>query len=153
MAVGPGQLCATLSREAGYGWFSPDDGLSNLDIEEERAKDPSLPAIDYDAVVAELGDCGMTGLAATNGLTVDENLELFPRRQRRCGRLPGHEGPNTMSAQLRLRPAVDERNRAISLLNWSLQSASATQHFLDLRVMWQSLRPHTPQPQSGYLPG
>ena len=45
--------------------------------EEERAKDPGIPPIDYGALVAELNAYGMTGMAATNGLTVEENLELF----------------------------------------------------------------------------
>ena len=44
---------------------------------EERAKDPALPDIDYDAIVAEFGTYGIEGLASTNGLTVEENVELL----------------------------------------------------------------------------
>ncbi len=43
----------------------------------ERAKDPTLPGVDYGEVVAEFERCGVEGLAAANGLSADENLELL----------------------------------------------------------------------------
>jgi SLOG cluster2 len=43
----------------------------------ERAKDPTLPRVDYDGVVVELEGCGVKGLAERNGLSEAENLELL----------------------------------------------------------------------------
>jgi hypothetical protein len=45
--------------------------------DEARAADPSLPAVDYGAIIDELTRHGVAGLAATNGLTAEENIELF----------------------------------------------------------------------------
>lgn len=44
---------------------------------QERAKEPALPGIDYDEVVSELERCGVDGLAAGNGLSENENVELM----------------------------------------------------------------------------
>lgn len=45
----------------------------------ERAAHPelNLPELDYPAIVREFAACGPAGLARTNGLTDDENRELF----------------------------------------------------------------------------
>lgn len=43
----------------------------------ECARNPTLRGVDYDGVVDELARCGVTGLAAMNGLSADENKELF----------------------------------------------------------------------------
>jgi hypothetical protein len=71
-----GQKPEALTREY-QTCASPPYGEMLSIYAEERAKDSALPDIDYDAIAAELGTYGMEGLAATNGLTVEENLELL----------------------------------------------------------------------------
>lgn len=43
----------------------------------ERARNPALHSVDYGEIVDEFARCGVKGLAARNGLSPDENEELF----------------------------------------------------------------------------
>jgi SLOG cluster2 len=71
-----GERSAMLSIETQV-HLSPPYGEMLAVYHQARAGDPSLPAVDYDAIIDELAGFGTAGLAATNGLTADENLELF----------------------------------------------------------------------------
>jgi hypothetical protein len=71
-----GERPAELTKETQVR-LSPLYGEMLAVYDDAQAADPTLPAVDYGAITDELTRYGIAGLAAANGLTAEENVELF----------------------------------------------------------------------------